>query len=123
MVENEKTDSNINILDHAKSLIKHSMSQEEKNFIFIGDEKSGKSNIFNLLFSNKKKEENLENYSQTCGINYNNATASFSNSKKILMNGYEIGGGLENIGLIQNIVYEKISITYLCFILLINTFC
>lgn len=105
-MEEEQKDSNIDILEYAKTLVKHSNFQEEKNFIFIGEQASGKTTVFNLLFSNKK-EKAISGYNQTCGINFNNATANFNNYKKIIMNGYELGGGLESLSLVNNIAHEN----------------
>jgi hypothetical protein len=105
-MEEEIKDSKINIVEYAKSLVKRSVYQEEKNFIFVGNSCSGKTAIFNLLFSNKKEKPNYT-YNQTCGINFNNANVYFSNSRKVILNGYELGGGVESFPLIKNIVYQE----------------
>jgi hypothetical protein len=104
-MEEEIKDSKINIVEYAKSLVKRSVYQEEKNFIFLGNACSGKTAVFNLLFSNKKEKANYT-YNQTCGINFNNANVYFSNSRKVILNGYELGGGIESLPLINNIVYQ-----------------
>lgn len=113
----DEKDSNVNILEHAKTLIRYQQTKEENNFIFVGNEKSGKTSCFNLVFS--KKEKDVKSYVQTCGINYNNAVASFGGSKKILMNGYELGGGLDSLGLIKNLVFDD-NIKLTVFILVID---
>lgn len=105
-MEEQTKDSTINIVEYAKSLVKRSVYQEEKNFIFVGNSCSGKTIIFNLLFSNKKEKPNTT-YNQTCGINFNNANVYFSNSRKVILNGYELGGGPESFPLINNIVYQE----------------
>lgn len=89
----------------ASSLSKQSKSQfhDEQNIVILGDEKSGKSFLFNSIF-NIKKEKDIESYSQTCGITYSSLTKTISLYKKQVLNGYEIGGGIENINLIDCIL-------------------
>jgi outer membrane receptor for ferrienterochelin and colicin len=103
-IEDQIKESGINILEYSKSLVKHSFSQiEEHNFIFVGEKFSGKTTIFNTIFSNKKEKETT--YIETCGINYNNATVTIGgNNKKILLNGFEIAG---DISLIKNLIFEN----------------
>lgn len=117
-MEDEQSSSNFNIIEYSSNLVKQTKQIDEKNFIFIGDNKSGKTTVFNLIFSNKKEKDTK--YIQTCGINFNNATVSFSNlNRKILLNGYELGGNVENIQLIKNIVFEN-NISNTTFVLIID---
>lgn len=117
-MEEDLSNSKFNILEYSSNLVKQTKQLDEKNFIFIGDNKSGKTTIFNLIFSNKKDKDNK--YTQTCGINFNNASVSFSNiNRKILLNGYELGGNIENIQLIKNIVFEN-NILNTTFVLIID---
>lgn len=103
-----KTKVGVNILDYSASLSKFSLTnaEDESNIIIVGDSMSGKSTVFNLLFSNKR-EKDPTSYSQTCGINYNFFTAQISGYKRLLVNGYEIGGGIESVGLLKNIVNDS----------------
>lgn len=93
------------LLELANSLSKQSKLQfhDEQNIIILGDEKSGKSLLFNSIF-NIKKEKDIDSYSQTCGITYSSLTKTVSLYKKQVLNGYEIGGGIENINLIDCIL-------------------
>lgn len=93
------------LLELANSLSKQSKLQfhDEQNIIILGDEKSGKSLLFNSIF-NIKKEKDIDSYSQTCGITYSSLTKTISLYKKQVLNGYEIGGGIENINLIDCIL-------------------
>ena len=95
-------------LSQAQTLSKQNISSsvDEYNIIILGSEKSGKSTIFNMLF-NSKKDNNLDVYSQTCGINFTFLNKEISSYSKKLVNGYEIGGGIENINLIESFITEE----------------
>lgn len=102
--ENKKQEiSKFNILNFSKSMVSVSYrKQEEKNFIIIGDKGSGKSTIMNNIIGSNS---NKENYSPTSGISFNYLRQQVG-QKKILLNLYEIGGGIDNIELIKTIINE-----------------
>jgi GTPase SAR1 family protein len=97
--------SEFSILELGKNMIKTSFKKtDEKILILIGNRSSGKTTILNtILQSNLQKE----NYTPTCGINYNFMRYQPNNNKKYILNLYEIGGGLENINLIRTIISDK----------------
>lgn len=105
MSDETNLESKINILEYAKTLNKQATNSlvDERNIIFIGDKASGKSTLFNLIFPSKREKEA---YVQTCGINYGYISLNISAYRKINLNGYEIGGGVDNIGLLKNIINE-----------------
>lgn len=95
--------SKFNMLNFAKSMVSVSQrKQEEKNLIIIGDKASGKSTIINNILG---INSNKENYSPTSGISYNYLRQQVG-QKKILLNLFEIGGGVDNIDLIRTIINE-----------------
>lgn len=124
MFDENILDSKVNILEFIKSnnssdKLFSSNNYCEKNVIFIGDKASGKTTIFNSLFNTSKEKfnttsnsnnENLQ-YNQTCGINYNYYKGSIKEiNKKVIINGYEIGGGISNANLLSTILNKQISI-------------
>ena len=115
MFDEDKNDSNINILDYAQTINKSndvfsSSKIEEKDIIFIGEKGSGKSTIFNNIFISTKEKNNIsskenQQYTQTCGINFSYYKGSISDlNKKIIYNGYEIGGGIENVNFLNSLL-------------------
>ena len=102
--ENNKEEiSEFNMLNFAKSLISVSQKkQEEKNLIILGDKASGKTTLMNNILGGVS---NKDNYSPTSGISFNYLRQQIG-LRKILLNLYEIGGGLDNIELIRTIINE-----------------
>ena len=99
-------DDNIefNLFKFGKNMVQNTNRKvEERNLIILGDKGSGKTTIFNNLFTSSSTKEN---YSPTCGINYNYIRYQ-SGSKKYILNVYEIGGGIKNLGLIKTFLNEK----------------
>jgi len=99
-------DDNIefNLFKFSKNMIINTNRKvEEKNLIIIGDKGSGKTTVFNNIFTSSSTKEI---YSPTCGINYNFIRFQAS-SRKYLLNIYEIGGGIKNIALLKTILNEK----------------
>lgn len=95
--------SKFNMLNFAKSMVSVSQrKQEEKNLIIFGDKASGKSTIINNILGTSNIKEN---YNPTSGISFNYIRQSIG-QRKILLNIYEIGGGLDNIELIRTIINE-----------------
>jgi ATPase subunit of ABC transporter with duplicated ATPase domains len=95
--------SEFNMLNFAKSLISVSQrKQEEKNLIILGDKASGKSTIMNNIIGTNN---NKENYNPSSGISFNYLRQTIG-QRKILLNLYEIGGGIDNIELIRTIINE-----------------
>jgi GTPase SAR1 family protein len=101
----ESINSDYNILDLAKNLVKTSLKKtEEKNLIILGEKSSGKTSLFNNILLNFTQKET---YTPTCGINYSFIRYQPNSNKKLIMNVYEIGGGNGNIGLVKTILNEK----------------
>ena len=93
--DNKKEEtSKFNMLNFAKSMISVSQrKQEEKNLIILGDKASGKSTIMNNIIGTNN---NKESYNPSSGISFNYLRQSIG-QRKILLNLYEIGGGIDNI--------------------------
>ena len=102
--DNKKEEtSKFNMLNFAKSMISVSQrKQEEKNLIILGDKASGKSTIMNNIIGTNN---NKESYNPSSGISFNYLRQSIG-QRKILLNLYEIGGGIDNIELIRTIINE-----------------
>jgi hypothetical protein len=85
------------------SLLKNSSTRrtQEKNLIIVGEKASGKSVLFNNILLNSSMKET---YTPTCGINYSYMRYQPSSSKKLILNVYELGGGLSNFDLIKTIL-------------------
>jgi len=94
-----------NLFDLAKNFVNTSQKKiEEKNLIILGDKCSGKSVLFNTITQNSSSKSN---YIPTCGINYSYMRYQPSTTKKLLLNIYEIGGGINNINLIKTVLNDK----------------
>jgi GTPase SAR1 family protein len=115
----EKMEENIskfNLLNFARSMFTVSLKiQEEKNLIILGDKASGKSTIMNNIIGTNI---NKENYSPTSGINFNYIRQQIG-QRKMLLNLYEIGGGIENLELIKTIINED-NFLHTIFILILD---
>jgi GTPase SAR1 family protein len=93
------------LFELAKNLVKTSQKKiEEKNLIIIGDKGSGKTNLFNTFLQSTSAKST---YTPTCGINYSYMRYQPSSTKKLILNLYEIGGGLNEINLIRTILTDK----------------
>lgn len=97
----QEPQSKFNLIDIAKGQLM-STRKEEKNLIIIGNKGSGKTTIFNSLTNIQIPQQ--DNYTQTSGINYGFMRYQQSSSKKLLLNIYEIGGGMENVSLLRSIL-------------------
>ena len=90
-----------NILEAATKLVQLDLSLETaKNIIVIGERKSGKTSIFNIL---RSQATDHGSYSQTVGINYSYEKFAVG-SKVKLRNFYEIGGGKDNLTILRSII-------------------
>jgi GTPase SAR1 family protein len=102
---NNAINSDFNILELGKNLVKTSIKKiEEKNLIILGDKSSGKTSLFNNILLNFTQKET---YTPTCGINYSFIRYQPNSNKKLIMNVYEIGGGISNVNLVKTILNEK----------------
>jgi hypothetical protein len=102
--KNNENISKFNMINFAKSMqIVSQKKQEEKNIIILGDKASGKSTILNNIIGTNN---NKENYSPTSGISFNYLRQQIG-QRKILLNLYEIGGGIDNIELIKTLINEE----------------
>jgi len=100
MNENDQI-SSFNLINFAKNMISISQKRmEERNLIILGDKISGKTTIFNNLIGVSSQKDN---YSTTSGINFNYIRQQIG-QKKVILNVYEIGGGVNNIELIKTII-------------------
>lgn len=94
-----------NLFELAKNMVNTSQKKiEEKNLIILGDKCSGKSVLFNTITQNSSSKSN---YIPTCGINYSYMRYQPSSTKKLLLNIYEIGGGINNLNLIKTVLNDK----------------
>ena len=103
----EQITSKFNLLEYAKqSSFASTPLFPSKNLIIVGSKRSGKSSIFNLLSSNIETSSSMINddYSPTFGINYGFMRYQQSSSNKLIINIYEIGGGIENIDLLKTLI-------------------
>ena len=103
----EEITSKYNLLEYAKqSSFASTPLFPAKNLIIVGSKHSGKSCLFNLLSSNIENSSSIINddYSPTFGINYGFMRYQQSSSNKLIINIYEIGGGIENIDLLKTLI-------------------
>ena len=97
---NRKYKSKFNLLDQGRLMIIGNMEEVSKNLIIVGPKGSGKSSIFSLLTTGSPN-----NYSDsgTCGINSGFMRSQKSGQKKVL-NIFEIGSDIDNLGLIKTLL-------------------
>jgi hypothetical protein len=101
----ERQECELSLLELGKNLIGSSTRKaQEKNLIIVGDKGSGKSVLFNNILLNYSQKET---YTPTCGINYSYMRYQPSSSKKLILNVFEVGGGLSNLDLIKTILNES----------------
>jgi GTPase SAR1 family protein len=98
---NENEIIEFDILSFSKNLVKTTSKRvEEKHIIFLGNQGSGKTTLFNGLLGAP-----LDDLKPTCGINFNFTRPA--GNKKTILNLYEIGGGVNNVSLVKTIVNNK----------------